>query len=627
MRLIFHYVRRRWALALTAAGFLLIETIGDLLQPTLMSMIVDQGVVRRDIGTVWRWGAVMLAVAVIGAGAAAMRNVFASRASQLIGRDIRSDTYRKVMSLGLDTVDRLQPGAIITRITNDVVQIQNFAQGLMRIMLKAPITCVGAIALIVVQIPSQTPTVAVILIVAALLIWANMHLSFPRFLAVQRALDRLGVVSREFLRSIRVVKAFVMEHEERARFAGAARQFADANVAATRVNATFGPMINLSVNVGIVAMLWLSRAQDAAHIGTLMASMNYMTQILFALNRVSMIVNSATRASASASRIQEIFDCPDEFAQPSAISSAPDHGSDSGSAPKSTHHPVSDPDFVTNQSPASTHTAHRPTSTVPDESSDSPVVEFRDVTFTYAQSAAPALRDVSFAMPHGSTLGIIGPTGSGKSTLVSLIARLYDPQSGTVAVDGLDLRAWDVDRLRARIALVSQQPTLFTGTIRSNLRWGDPQASDEQLRRAARLACADEFIDRLPDGYDARVGQGGVNLSGGQKQRLNLARALVREPRLLMLDDCTSALDAVTEHQVLANLRTLSSAGSPGRADAHHPTSVVIISQRIATVRTADHIIVMDNGSVADVGTHDELLRTCALYQAIAESQIGDDRS
>ena len=308
MGLIFRYMRRHWAMALTAVSFLSIETVADLLQPTLMSMVVDDGVANRDLNRVLMWGAMMLAVAAVGALGAVTRNIFASRAAQLIGRDIRSDAYRTVMSLSCDQVDRLQPGAIITRITNDVVQIQNFAQGLMRIMLKAPITCVGAIVLIVVQVPGQLPVVIMLLAVSGVLIWRNMAASFPRFLAVQRALDRLGTVSREFLRSVRVVKAFGMEREESGRFGASAGDFAQANIAAQRVNAVYGPLINLTVNLGIVALLWLSRATDPGRIGALMASMNYMTQVLFALGRVSMILNSAVRASASARRIQEIFD-------------------------------------------------------------------------------------------------------------------------------------------------------------------------------------------------------------------------------------------------------------------------------------------------------------------------------
>ena len=310
MGLIFRYMRRHWAMALTAVSFLSIETVADLLQPTLMSMVVDDGVANRDLNRVLMWGAMMLAVAAVGALGAVTRNIFASRAAQLIGRDIRSDAYRTVMSLSCDQVDRLQPGAIITRITNDAVQIQNFAQGLMRIMLKAPITCVGAIVLIVVQVPGQLPVVIMLLAVSGVLIWRNMAASFPRFLAVQRALDRLGTVSREFLRSVRVVKAFGMEREESGRFGASAGDFAQANIAAQRVNAVYGPLINLTVNLGIVALLWLSRATDPGRIGALMASMNYMTQVLFALGRVSMILNSAVRASASARRIQEIFDQP-----------------------------------------------------------------------------------------------------------------------------------------------------------------------------------------------------------------------------------------------------------------------------------------------------------------------------
>lgn len=569
-------------MALTAVSFLSIETVADLLQPTLMSMVVDDGVANRDLNRVLMWGAVMLAVAAVGALGAVTRNIFASRAAQLIGRDIRSDAYRTVMSLSCDQVDRLQPGAIITRITNDVVQIQNFAQGLMRIMLKAPITCVGAIVLIVVQVPGQLPVVIMLLAVSGVLIWCNMAASFPRFLAVQRALDRLGTVSREFLRSVRVVKAFGMEREESGRFGASAGDFAQANIAAQRVNAVYGPLINLTVNLGIVALLWLSRATDPWRIGALMASMNYMTQVLFALGRVSMILNSAVRASASARRIQEIFD------QPAASDAAAGTQTD----PARDSRPSGGPDDGRGDGSGSG-------------------LRFDHVTFAYANSPRPALTDVSLAVPEGGTLGIIGPTGSGKSTLVSLLPRFYAPQSGRILWNGRDIAGMDVERLRADIALVPQKPVLFTGSVRSNLLWGDPDAGDERLERACREACADEFVRELPGGYGAPIGQGGVNLSGGQKQRLSLARALIRTPRMLILDDCTSALDAITERRVLDHVAAL------------RGLTVLLISQRIATVRRCDRIAVMHGGRIAAVGTHAELMATCPQYQAIYASQVG----
>ncbi|MDU2422690.1 MAG: ABC transporter ATP-binding protein [Bifidobacterium scardovii] len=582
MGLIFRYMRRHWAMALTAVSFLSIETVADLLQPTLMSMVVDDGVANRDLNRVLMWGAMMLAVAAVGALGAVTRNIFASRAAQLIGRDIRSDAYRTVMSLSCDQVDRLQPGAIITRITNDVVQIQNFAQGLMRIMLKAPITCVGAIVLIVVQVPGQLPVVIMLLAVSGVLIWRNMAASFPRFLAVQRALDRLGTVSREFLRSVRVVKAFGMEREESGRFGASAGDFAQANIAAQRVNAVYGPLINLTVNLGIVALLWLSRATDPGRIGALMASMNYMTQVLFALGRVSMILNSAVRASASARRIQEIFD------QPAASDAAAGTQTD----PARDSRPSGGPDDGHGDGTGSG-------------------LRFDHVTFAYANSPRPALTDVSLAVPEGGTLGIIGPTGSGKSTLVSLLPRFYAPQSGRILWNGRDIAGMDVERLRADIALVPQKPVLFTGSVRSNLLWGDPDAGDERLERACRESCADEFVRELPGGYGAPIGQGGVNLSGGQKQRLSLARALIRTPRMLILDDCTSALDAITERRVLDHVAAL------------RGLTVLLISQRIAAVRRCDRIAVMHGGRIAAVGTHAELMATCPQYQAIYASQVG----
>lgn len=582
MGLIFRYMRRHWAMALTAVSFLSIETVADLLQPTLMSMVVDDGVANRDLNRVLMWGAMMLAVAAVGALGAVTRNIFASRAAHLIGRDIRSDAYRTVMSLSCDQVDRLQPGAIITRITNDVVQIQNFAQGLMRIMLKAPITCVGAIVLIVVQVPGQLPVVIMLLAVSGVLIWRNMAASFPRFLAVQRALDRLGTVSREFLRSVRVVKAFGMEREESGRFGASAGDFAQANIAAQRVNAVYGPLINLTVNLGIVALLWLSRATDPGRIGALMASMNYMTQVLFALGRVSMILNSAVRASASARRIQEIFDQPATSDAAAGTQTDPARDSRPSGGPNDGH-----------------------------GDGTGSGLRFDHVTFAYANSPRPALTDVSLAVPEGGTLGIIGPTGSGKSTLVSLLPRFYAPQSGRILWNGRDIAGMDVERLRADIALVPQKPVLFTGSVRSNLLWGDPDAGDERLERACRESCADEFVRELPGGYGAPIGQGGVNLSGGQKQRLSLARALIRTPRMLILDDCTSALDAITERRVLDHVAAL------------RGLTVLLISQRIATVRRCDRIAVMHGGRIAAVGTHAELMATCPQYQAIYASQVG----
>ncbi|MCI1673549.1 MAG: ABC transporter ATP-binding protein/permease [Bifidobacterium tibiigranuli] len=605
MRLIFGYVRRHWGLAAIAVAFLTIETLSDLLQPTLMSMVVDDGVARRDVSAVLNWGVIMLAVAFAGAIGAVVRNIYASRASQLIGKDIRSDAYSKVMSLTFEEVDRLQPGAIITRITNDVTQIQNFTQGLMRVMLKSPITCIGAIALIIIQIPDQAPVVAVILAIAGVLIWMNMTRSFPRFLAVQKALDKLGTISREFLRSVRVVKAFGAQRQEAERFDTAAGDFATANIRATRVNATYGPLINLTVNMGIVALLWLSRAQNPGRIGALMASMNYMTQVLFALGRVAMILNSSVRASASSRRIGEIFEQPSEERVITGGTVI-----DSGTVPVGSGTMLvgsgeTAPSDNRNQ-PNPAHAEH-------------PALRFTSVSYRYASAADDAVHDVDLSVPRGVTLGIIGPTGSGKSTLVSLIPRFYEPSRGRIELDRADIASIDVEILRERIALVPQEPVLFSGTIRSNLLWGNPEASEAQLREAVRLACASEFIDELPNGLDSVIGQGGVNLSGGQKQRISLARALTRRPEVLILDDCTSALDSTTEQRVLDHLRELA---------AHEQgLTTMLISQRISTVRRCSSIAVMDGGTVVATGSHDALMEQSPQYRSIYDSQIGEEYS
>ena len=569
MKLIINAIRKHLGMFLTAIFFLSIETMADLLQPTFMSYIVDNGVKEQDIGKIIQYGAIMLGIAAAGALGAVMRNIFASYTSQRIGKEMRADIYKKVQTLSFENIDRLQASSIITRITSDVTQIQNFINGTMRIMMKAPITCIGAVALIILQTPQQLPMMVLIIGIATLLIGANMKLGYPRFGRQQRKLDKLNEVSREFLSSIRVVKAFGAEQQEEEKFGEAAAEFSSAGVSATRVAAVFSPLINLTVNMGIVVLLWISGTGEAGKIGRTMASVNYMTQVLFSLGMVSNILNAFVRAVASAQRVEEILQ--EEPAQKDgANQGGPEVRCSRGS------------------------------------------VEFRNVTFYYAGTGRPSVQALSFSVHPGETIGIIGPTGSGKTTLVSLIPRFYDATEGQVLVDGTDVTQWSMDSLRESIAVVPQKALLFSGTIEENLRWGKPDASGEEIVHASKIACADEFVEGFAEKYETSLGQGGVNLSGGQKQRLSIARALLKNPRILILDDCTSALDASTEASVLAGLR-----------EQAEGMTVFLISQRISTVMKADRILCMEDGQVRGLGTHRELLDGCPAYRAIYESQIG----
>lgn len=566
MKLIISYIRRHLGIFMTSMLFLTLEAFADLLQPTFMAHVVDEGVKNADTAKILYYGYVMLAIALGGAVAAVMRNIFASRTSQTIGMELRNDMYRKVQSLSQENIDRLQPASIITRITNDVTQVQDFINSCMRIMVKAPITCVGAIILIVLQTPQQIPIMLGILVIATFLIIANMQIGYPRFGKLQKTLDELNNVSREFLSSIRVVKAFGAEEREKDKFENAAEKTAGANTSAMQVMAVFSPMINLSVNMGIVLLLWRSRNQNSAQIGRLMASVNYMTQVLFALGMVTNILNTAVRAVASSGRISEILD-----EKPAQIKANDAYdGRISGE------------------------------------------IDFREVSFSYAGTEREALHQISFHAEKGQTIGIIGPTGSGKSTLISLVPRFYDVTGGTILLDGHDVNLINMKTMREQIAVVPQKALLFSGTIMDNLKWGDPTADDDEIRSCAQIARADIFIRKFENGYDTVLGQGGVNLSGGQKQRISLARALVRKPSILILDDCTSALDAETESAVLKGLRENIAA-----------TTVLLISQRISTVMKTDRILCMEDGELKGFGTHEELMQNCDCYREIYLSQIG----
>ena len=566
MKLILSYIRKHLGTFLLSTLFLTLEAAADLLQPAFMSVIVDQGIKNADINQILRLGTAMLGIALAGAVCAVIRNRFASFVSQTIGRELRHDMYHNVQQLSMENIDRLRPASIITRITNDVAQIQEFINGIMRIMVKAPIIGIGAIILIMVQTPGQAPVMAGILLITSVLVWGNMRMGYPRFGIVQKRLDRLNGVAREFLSSVRVVKAFRAEEEETEKFEGASLELARANTAALRTMAVFSPFINLTVNFGIVLLLWISGNEQSGEIGRLMASVNYMTQVLFSVTMISNTLNTAVRATASSARIQEVLE--------------------ERPAQKQPVNPL-----------------------LPDITGD---IHFDHVSFAYAGAGKESLHDIDIHIHSGETIGIIGSTGSGKTTLVNLVPRFYDALSGKIWIDGCDVTQIDTKRLREAVAVVPQKALLFSGTIRDNLRWGRDEAGEDELRTAAETACAHAFIQQSGQGYDTLLGQGGVNLSGGHKLRLSLARALVRRPRILILDDCTSALDAQTESDVLKGLRDM--AGS---------MTVLLVSQRISTVMGTDRILCLDNGCMVGWGTHEELMDSCSMYQKIYHSQIG----
>ena len=571
----FHkYIRKYWKMFVLAIGFLTLEAMADLMMPTLIARMIDDGVANRAMDVVLRWGAVMLLFTALGAAGASARNILSSRVSQAFGAELRSDLFRKIQQLSFANIDKFERASLITRLTNDVTQLQNFVNGMMRIFVKAPILAAGGLVMAVRLDPGLSLIFVIVIPVIAVLIVASIRLGFPRFMAVQQALDEVNRVMREYLAGVRVVRAFNRFDYEVEKFDRANLAFKDRSVQVMRLMSLFHPAIMLTVNMGIVTVLWIGSLRVEAgtlQVGVIVAFINYMTQILFSLMMITMVFNVFIRARASAVRIAEVF------AEEDSMTWETDSFEDRGFGPGS--------------------------------------IEFDRVTFSYdGAEGAPVLKEISFFVPSGTTLGIIGSTGSGKSTLASLIPRFYDAVSGTVRVGGTDVRKLNPRALRERIALVPQKSVLFTGTIADNIRWGKQDASMEEIEHAARLAEAHPFIAELPEGYHTRIGQRGVNLSGGQKQRIAIARALVRKPDILILDDCTSAVDAATEARIKESLKQYAKG-----------LTCLIIAQRISSVMDADRILVLDNGEIAGLGTHEALLKECRVYQEIYQSQVGKE--
>lgn len=561
----------------------LIEAIFDLLTPLVIAQMIDKGIGAHDVNAVVHYGMVLAAMAVIGISFTLVCQKMAALTSQGMGTDIRGALYQHINKLSYAELDRFGTPSLITRITNDVNQVQLAVALGVRMLIRWPFLAVGSmIAALAIDLKLGmiflicTPAIG-------LVFWFVMARCIPYYKQLQAKLDRIALICREGLSGARVVRAFVREDHERERFAQAADDQAHTAIAVGKLSSILNPVTFLVMNLGVCAILWVGGVQvNVGELtrGQVMAFVNYMTQTLTSIVYVANLVVVFTKASASASRINEVLNC---------VPSITDEGNQPVALPK------------------------------PGNVAPVPALSLSHASFSFGAGAANAVNDVTLELPLGKTLGIIGGTGSGKSTLVSLIPRLYDAGTGSVSVMGADVRTWPLDQLRHVVATVPQRASLVSGTIRSNLAWRDEAATDEELWAALDMAQASEFVRNKPQGLDAPVEAGGKNFSGGQRQRLTIARALVGSPQILIMDDSASALDFKTDAALRHAIRERSMRGA---AEGGLPLTTVIVSQRVSTVRDADMICVLDHGSVAGLGTHDELYTTCQLYREICQSQL-----
>ena len=561
----------------------LIEVIFDLLTPLVIAQMIDKGIGSHDVSAVIHYGMLLAAMAVIGISFTLVCQKMAALTSQGMGTDIRGALYERINKLSYAELDRFGTPSLITRITNDVNQVQLAVALGVRMLIRWPFLAVGSMCAAL-AIDLKLGIIFLICTPAiGLVFWFVMARCIPYYRQLQAKLDRIALICREGLSGARVVRAFVREDHERERFAQAADDQANTAIAVGKLSSILNPVTFLVMNLGVCAILWVGGIQVSVGEltqGQVMAFVNYMTQTLTSIVYVANLVVVFTKASASASRINEVLNC---------VPGITDEGNQPVALPK------------------------------PGNVAPVPALSLSHASFSFGAGAANAVNDVTLELPLGKTLGIIGGTGSGKSTLVSLIPRLYDASTGSVSVMGADVRTWPLDQLRRVVATVPQRASLVSGSIRSNLTWRDEAATDEELWAALDMAQASEFVRNKPQGLDAPVEAGGKNFSGGQRQRLTIARALVGSPQILIMDDSASALDFKTDVALRHAIRERSMRGA---AKGGLPLTTVIVSQRVSTVRDADVICVLDHGSVAGLGIHDELYATCQLYREICQSQL-----
>lgn len=556
--------------ALAAVLLFQLAAVGaSLLLPTLNADIIDGGIARGDTGHIINRGAIMIAVSLVQIVSQICSIWFGARAALGLGRDMRAAVFSRTLTFSTQEMSHFGTPSLMTRTTNDVQQVQQLVMMSSFMIIQAPIMMIGGVAMALREDLGLSWMVGVSVAVLALVIGVLMAQTMPLFARFQTLIDRLNQVLRERLSGLRVIRAFVREPYESERFAVANHDLAHTGISVGRRMMTLFPTVALVMNLGTVGVLWFGSLKvDAGQlaVGQLTAFVQYLTLILMSVMMGTMIMMIGPRAAVCARRIEDVLTTTSSITAPDSPQPAP--------APLGQ-------------------------------------IDFEQVSFTYPGAEAPVLRDINLSLRPGQTTAIIGSTGSGKSTLVNLIPRLFDVSSGRVRVDGVDVRHWNLEQLWARIGLVPQRSYLFTGTVGSNLRYGDPTASDEALWHALTIAQAADFVEKLPEGLESPITQGGTNVSGGQRQRLAIARALVRRPPIYIFDDSFSALDVATDARVRDAL-------GPETAES----TVLIVAQRVSTIRQADQIVVLDDGCIVGVGRHDDLVQSCATYAEIVESQL-----
>lgn len=572
MRRYWKYIKPYLPAFIIGPILMIVEVIGEVVMPLLLSNIIDYGVrENRGVSYIIMMGITMAITALLMMAGGVGGAYFAIKASSGFANDLRKDMFSQIQKFSFRNIDQFNTGSLVTRLTNDITQVQNIIQMMMRMALRAPGMLIGALIMAFSLNARLALTILCVIPLLATALYLIMRIAFPRFTIMRQKLDALNTTTQENLTNIRVVKSFVREKHEESKFKKANTDLKESTVKAMRVIIFTMPVMTLAMNITTLAVVWFGGKQIVAGsmtAGVLTAFVNYVVQILVSLMMVSMIILSSSRAIASAKRINEVLcteiDLTDENA------------------------------------------------TRKDAKVKYGKVEFRNVFFKYYKNNEKwVLENINLVLNPGETVGIIGSTGCGKSSLVQLIPRLYDADQGEVLVDDVDVKDYSLKNLRDGVGIVLQKNILFSGTIKENLKWGDENASDEEICRYAESAQAHGFISSFQNGYDTELGQGGVNVSGGQKQRLCIARALLKKPKILILDDSTSAVDTATE----AKIRECFNNELKG-------TTKIIIAQRISSVISADKIVVLDDGRITGIGTHDELMQTCEAYSEIYYSQM-----